>query len=239
MMSINNMIYTVTLNPAYDKTYTVSGFLPGGTNKVHSTSVKTGGKGLNVSRVLSGFGIPNLALGIADEIFCAAITREKIRHDFIITQSQVRTNIKISDEKHGIVTELNETGSNVSPEVFPKIEAKLEEYLKKGDIVIFTGSLPPGAPDDIYKKWIGLCHRKSVLSILDTSGIALKEGIEAKPYMIKPNLDELCYLAGRPLISISDIQSEALKIASSGIKKVLVSMGGDGAVLVSGNNVIT
>ena len=232
------MIYTVTLNPSYDKTYHLTDFLLGSTNRAEPACTKPGGKGLNVSRVLNTLGIPNLALGIADIEFCNALT--EIEHDFIISGNPVRMNIKIHDASHGNVTELNEMGSEVSSELLDRVKDRLDKYLSAGDIVVLTGSLPPGAPCDIYRTWIELCHSKSALPVLDTSGEALKEGIKAKPVMIKPNIDELCFLAGRSLSGQSDrscIISEAAKFRASGIKYVLVSMGKDGAILVSGNGV--
>ena len=116
------------------------------------------------------------------------------------------------------------------------LEVKLNNYIKTGDIVIIAGSLPPGVQDDIYKTWIETCHNKSVISVLDTSGFALAHGVKACPYMIKPNLDEFCSLTGKTLTNISEIKNEASKLVSKGISKILVSMGKDGAVLFSEND---
>jgi len=218
------MVYTVTLNPAYDKTLIVSDFKVGGTNKVQTVTAKTGGKGLNVSRILNALGVPNIALGFADESFSSAATMDGIKNDFVITETPVRTNIKISDIDIGVVTELNENGAEVSEVLLYEIYDKLEKYLIKDDIVVFTGSLPPGVPDDIYRTWIEKCNKNSIITILDTSGEALREGIKAKPYMIKPNLDEFSYLSGRQLVKRYEILAEVNKLINAGIKKVLISM---------------
>ena len=232
-----DMIYTITLNPAYDKTYKVSSFEEGKTNRVQSVNTTVGGKGLNISRILSSLNTPNLALGIADSIFVDFIASEGIKNDFTIITNPVRINIKILNTSKNIITELNEAGADVTEANIDEFKNNLVKYISGGDIAIFSGSLPPGVPYSFYRELIELCNKKSVISILDTSGAALKEGIKAKPFMIKPNIDELSYLTGKYLSSVSEIQTEALKIASCGIDKVMVSMGKDGAVLASGKDV--
>lgn len=227
------MIITVTLNPAYDKTYVVDDFEKGETNIAQSITIITSGKGVNVSRILLEFGIENIAIGISDKEFLSALKLEGINENFVITDTPTRTNNKIVDSKQKITTELNESGQPVSNESLNLVQKCLEKHLKKDAIVIFSGSLPPGAPDDIYKQWIDICHSKNATTILDTSGSALLEGLKAVPYMVKPNLRELEFFAGKKLNTVSEISAAAFEMSQLGIKKVMVSMGSKGAILVS------
>ena len=231
------MIITVTLNPANDRTYELDGFIDGGTNRAQSVSSRPGGKGINVSRALTGLGVRNLAMGIADSAFAEWLRSEGIDSDFVITDSRMRTNIKIVDTNRGITTEINERGPHVDDRTLGLVQEKLEKRLSGGDIVVFSGSLPPGAPKDIYRSWISLCRSKGAVSILDSSGIALREGLNAVPYLVKPNLAELEYLEGRQLADATQMCEAAANILSAGVEKVIVSLGVGGAVLLSRNGV--
>ena len=227
------MIITVTLNPAFDRTYVVDDFKKGETNKVCSNTTIPGGKGVNVSRTLLKFGMKNIALGISDKEFAATLESESIVQDFVLSDIPTRTNIKIVDTNQSITTELNESGQPVSKKLLDLVRERLEKHVTKDDIVVFSGSLPPGVPNDIYKRWIDMCRLKDAITILDASGSALLEGLKAIPYMIKPNLSELEFFAGKKLDNITQIKTAALELSQLGIKKVLVSMGGKGALLVS------
>jgi 1-phosphofructokinase len=153
----------------------VNDFIKGETNKVQSIIGTPGGKGINVSRTLLKFGIDSLAIGIASNDFINAVSAEGIDNDFVLSENTTRTNIKIVDSSQGITTELNEPGQPVSFELLNDVRERLEQHLSKDDIVIFSGSLPPGTPNDIYREWIELCRSKGVITILDTSGLALFE----------------------------------------------------------------
>ena len=227
------MIITVTLNPAFDKTYVVDDFKKGETNIVQTISNIPGGKGINVSRTLLKFGVKSTAIGISDEKFANAIKLEDINEDFVLTDIPTRTNIKIVDTNQNITTELNELGQSVSNELLCLAKKRLEKHLIKGSIVVFSGSLPPNAPSDTYRQWIDLCHTKSVIAIMDSSGPAFLEGVKAAPHIVKPNLRELEFFAGKQLNNITEIKTAALELSQLGIKKVVVSMGDKGAMLVS------
>jgi 1-phosphofructokinase len=227
------MIITVTLNPAFDKTYTLTNFKYGDTNIVKSIKSNPGGKGINVSRALLKLGKDSLAIGVSCREFADAVRFEGISEDFVITDTPTRTNIKILDATQNITTELNDSGKPISESLLCSVQKCLEKHLTTGDVVIFSGSLPPSTPIDIYRQWIDLCHSKNSFTILDTSSFALREGLKATPHIVKPNLSELEFLLGKKLSDNNDIFEAASELISTGVSKVIASLGSKGAIFVS------
>jgi 1-phosphofructokinase len=232
-------IWTVTLNPALDKTVSVDGFEPGHTNRIRSMRLDAGGKGINVAKVLRGFhaavGAFGCQAGNTGEAIRKKLDSLGIPHRFLEAEGETRTNLKIVDERSQVTTELNEPGLLVTPEL---LETLLQEYralLDTAAVMVLAGSLPPGAPEDFYCKLIELARERGVPTILDADGPALRRGVEALPFAIKPNLDELQRLTGRKLESEPDILAAAKELVERGIGQVLVSMGGDGSLFVAGD----
>ncbi|MBR2916768.1 MAG: 1-phosphofructokinase [Clostridia bacterium] len=227
------MIYTVTLNPAIDYMAVVTDFKPGELNYADYGNMTFGGKGLNVSAVLSSFEVENIALG-----FCGGWTGDAIikmaqeagvKCDFIRLEGQnSRINVKI---KSGAETELNGKGPTVSGVALNALYEKLSE-LKEGDILVLSGSVPKGLSPTIYMDLMSRLP-KGVKTVVDASGQALKNALSMKPYLIKPNAQELGDMYGVKIEVKTDAIFYGRKLVDAGAENVLVSLGGGGAVLVT------
>lgn len=232
------MIYTCTITPSIDYTVYLPTFQAGGLNRTNEVYYYPGVKGINVSRVLQRLGVNNVALGFAGGFTGDYITRflaqEKINTDFINTNEITRINVKI---KAGEESELNGPGPQVNEvqqqELLTKIQA-----LSAGDWFILAGSLPDTITLAFYQKIANLCKQKEIAFVLDTSGPNLKSLIQTKPFLVKPNQDELGELFDTTITSKQDAVFYAKKLVASGIKHVIVSLGGDGAILVTENETL-
>ncbi len=232
------MIYTVTLSPALDRTLTIPGFTAGRVNRVESVRLDPGGKGINVSKNLLAMGVPNRALGLlggdTGERIEAALKKMGLETDFVPVSGETRTNTKIFDPESGETTDLNEKGPEVLSRELEALRQRVRSTVHGGDTVIFSGSLPQGAPETTWRDFIHLCRSKGAKTYLDTSGPALKEALEARPYLIKPNLEELSFLTGRTPDTAQSVIADARTVALAMGSTVVASMGGDGAVMVRG-----
>lgn len=231
------MITTVVLNPAVDKIYFVDNFQPGGMYRVKETIRSAGGKGINVSRVITALGGNVLSIG-----FKAGHTGEWLAQqlknlgavtEFIEVEGESRTNNNIIDKTRGTETEVLETGPLITEEALQKLISVYDEALKKTKVVVCSGGLPAGVGNDIYKTLIVKAKKYDIRVILDSSGEVLKQGIEAKPYMIKPNLRELGSLVNRELKEVEEVLEACRCIQREGVEIVLASLGEKGAILVS------
>lgn len=231
------LLLTVTMNPALDKTVSVDGFELGSTNRIRSMRLDAGGKGINVAKVLKGFDTNVSAFGLQAGSMGKAmrqkLTALGIPHRFLEAEGETRTNLKIVDERSQVTTELNEPGFRVTPELLEELVGEYRQALDDAAVVVLSGSLPPGAPADFYRTLIQIAKEKQVPAILDADGMALAHGVKASPYAIKPNLRELERLTGLALKSDEDILAAARQLISEGTQLVLVSMGGEGSLLVS------
>lgn len=234
------MIYTVTLNPAVDKTLEISGLSLGSVNRTDSNRTDAGGKGINVSKVIKTLGGESIAMGIVGGSTGSMIEQYMaklgIKTDFVHVDADTRTNIKIIDTENHVNTDINEQGNPVGTQAVDEAEQKLRSVLKAGDTVVLAGSVPRGCPADIYAKLVRLCNSYDALTILDVDGALLKEGLNAKPFLIKPNIDELSRICGKTLKTPADAAAVAKKLISGGIPRVVVSLGGDGALFCDENN---
>lgn len=223
------MIYTVTLNPAMDHILTLPEELaPGILNRAETEEVKIGGKGINVSLILKELGIESVAMG-----FIAGFTGTTLEHalkeqgiqtDFIrLPGGNTRTNIKVSGLNE---TEINGVGPNVTENELLKLIKKISK-LQPGDILVLAGANARGLCDDTYAR-IMLATPKGVKIIVDGSGELLKQAVYCEPYLIKPNEEEL-----RELIAPDGtVEWMARKAQEMGAHSVLVSLGGNGALLL-------
>ncbi|MBQ5770305.1 MAG: 1-phosphofructokinase [Clostridia bacterium] len=232
------MIYTVTLNPARDRTVVISDFAAGKVNRIKSFRDDPGGKGINVSKVIKSLGGRSVAMGIlggsTGEYIRNCLDEMGIENDFVFVEAETRTNIKVFDDKNLVTTDINEAGSPVSEETLGKVLEKILENARKGDMVVFAGKIPAGAPSDLLQKWIGTLKQNGVSAVLDADSRTLKEGVKAAPMLIKPNEIELGELLGETLDSADKIVKGAKRVmAENGIAFVAVSMGADGAVFVT------
>lgn len=231
------MIYTVTFNPSLDYIVSVSDFELGKTNRTTTEQMLPGGKGINVSTVLQNLGIENTALG-----FVAGFTGKKIeeeaakigfQYDFIpVSEGFSRINIKLKDFDG---TEINGKGPEIEREAVEKLFDKLE-CLKEGDILVLAGSIPECMPDSIYKDIMVRLQEKGILFVVDATKDLLVNVLEYRPFLIKPNNHELGEIFNVKLDTREEVIPWARKMREKGAKNVLVSMSGEGAVLVDEND---
>ena len=228
------MIYTVTFNPSLDYIVSVNDFRLGLTNRTDSEQIFPGGKGINVSTILTNLGIESTALG-----FVAGFTGEEIvrgeeergiRSDFIQIGSGIsRINMKL---KNIDGTEINGMGPKISPEKVEELMKKLD-VLGEGDVLVLAGSIPASMPDDMYSRILERMDGKGVVSVVDATGDLLLNVLKYRPFLIKPNNHELGELFGVRLTKRKEVAPYARKLQERGARNVLVSMAGEGAVLVA------
>ena len=228
------MIYTVTFNPSLDYLVSVGDFVPGRTNRTRTEQMLPGGKGLNVSQVLKNLGEKSIALGFAAGFVGEEIIRrmEELGVDtrLILLENGVsRINVKLLDVEG---TEINGMGPDIPEEALKKLEDRLES-LTQGDFLVLAGSIPKSVPKTIYRD---ICRRLSgsgVNIVVDAEGQLLLEVLPFHPFLIKPNKHELGGLFGVTLKKRAEAVPYARKLQEIGARNVLVSLAGEGAVLVS------
>lgn len=229
------MIYTVTLNPALDKTVEVPDFTLNAVNRTVSVRRDPGGKGLNVSKVIRALGGESRAFcilgGAAGGFIRSAAEGLGVPVTAFSGPGETRTNTKIVDRARHTNTDLNETGLPVPPETLRALRDALLAAALPGDTAVLAGSLPPGTAPALYRDWTSALKKQGVRVFLDTDGEPLRTGAAAAPYAVKPNRDELARLCGRPLPTLEDVAAEAARLCESGIEMALISLGGDGALL--------
>lgn len=237
------MIYTVTLNPALDKTVEIPSFAADSVNRITTMRTDPGGKGINVSKVISKLGGQSIATGILGGdtglAIQSALKTMGLKTSFRFTEGETRTNLKVIDPVNHTNTDINEPGVTVSEEILNGLLAQLTAGLEKGDIVVLSGSLPKGSPRDTYYTWTGACKKAGAKVILDADGELLGAGLKASPYLIKPNNHELSQLLGETLATPEELNKAARRLMEEhGIAKVVVSMGGKGALYVTQDETI-
>lgn len=230
------MIYTVTFNPSIDYIVTVDPFELGMTNRTSQEMMLPGGKGINVSQVLQNLGFENTALGflagfVGDELQ-RLVTEYGINADFVRTEEGIsRINVKV---KNIDGTEINGMGPVISKEKLEKLKNQIRS-LGSGDALILAGSIPQSIPDSIYSELMADLAQKDVLTIVDATKDLLVNVLPYKPFMVKPNNYELGELFGVELKTREEVVPYAKKLQEMGAVNVLISMAGEGAVLVDAN----
>lgn len=237
------MIYTVTLNPALDKTVEIPSFTVDSVNRIVKMRTDPGGKGINVSKVIDKMGGKSIATGVlggsTGTAIQSALEEMKLESSFLFAEGETRTNLKVVDPERHTNTDINEPGLTVTDELLNSLLKELLEKLGEEDIVVLSGSLPKGAPKDTYYTWVKACRDAGARVILDADGELLAEGLKASPYLIKPNNHELSGLLGQTLETPKELEHAAKTLMSQyGIEKIVVSMGGEGALYVTGEKTI-
>ena len=229
------MITGVCLNPSFDKTVEVDALALGEVNRIRSVRVDMGGKGVNVAVVARRLGLDALCIGCMGEQGAQHFTRlmdeEGLPHRFLTVPGAVRTNLKVVSRDGKGVTELNEPGAPLSGKAMEDFFALAKEEAARSEYVVLTGSLPPGCPDNTYGELIRAMG--GTRCILDAGGPVLRLGVEAGPFLIKPNLAELEQALGAQLRTLRAIRDAALIFLRKGASHVVVSMGAMGAMYVS------
>ena len=236
------MIVTVTLNPAVDKSLTVPRFEVGKTNRGEVGRTDAGGKGINVAKAVKQFGAEVCALGFVagsnGRFILEALAASGIPADFCDVPGETRVNLKIHDPVYGTETELNEPGFQVFPEHLQAMKEKIKTYAPRCEVMIFSGSLPPGAPPETFAELITTACALGAKCMLDTAGPALRYGLEAKPLLIKPNRAEVQELLQVRLRTRRELGEASRKLLAMGAEKVVISMGADGAVAATKQNLL-
>ncbi len=235
------MILTVTLNAAIDKRYVVDGFKVGEVNRVKECAYTPGGKGLNVSKPAAIAGAKVVATGFvgghAGHYIEDSLKAFGIESAFYHMEQESRSCINIWDEVSQVQTEFLEPGFAVTEEDFERFVVRFRELVQDADVVAMSGSVPKGLDGSAYQRLVAVVKEAGKKVILDTSGALLTAGIEAKPTMIKPNIDEIRMLTGSTCDDLDEIIRAAEQIHSEGVEIVAVSLGGDGSIVVSDEGV--
>lgn len=233
------MIYTITFNPAIDYIVSVENYKSGIVNRAASEKVLAGGKGINVSTVLKNLGHDNTALG-----FTAGFTGDEIRRildtmgvktDFIhLDTGMTRINVKLKCDDE---TEINGIGPEISDSALNELYTKLDK-LQDGDILVLAGSIPSSLPESVYCDIMARLKDKDLKIIVDATRDLLVNVLEYKPFLIKPNNHELGEIFGKELKTDTEIIQCAKQLQGKGARNVLVSMAGDGAIMLTENGEI-
>ena len=227
------MIYTVTLNPSIDYIVRLDQVQVGSVNRMDSDDKFAGGKGINVSRVLKRLDVPNTATGFiggfTGKFITDTLAEEEIETRFVQVAEDTRINVKIKADQE---TEINGTGPNVEPEQLEELKAILSS-LTAEDTVVFAGSSAKNLGNVIYKDLIALTRQTGAQVVCDFEGQTLIDSLEFNPQLVKPNNHELGAIFGVTLTELPEIERYAKEILAKGAQNVIISMAGDGALLVS------
>lgn len=239
------MIYTVTMNPAIDYVMHVDRIEEGRTNRSAREELYFGGKGVNVSTVLAELGVESVALGFVagftGEALERAVSRRGVKTDFIrLREGYTRINVKLKADGREISldgallpimeTELNAEGPTICAEAAEVLLTKLDR-LRAGDTLVLSGSVPNSLPRDFYRQILARLEGRGIRFVIDAAGELLRSTLEYKPFLIKPNLHELEELVGKTLATDTEIEAAAQSLREAGAANVLVSLGGEGAML--------
>lgn len=230
------MITAVCANPCIDETILVEELTLGIVNRVLEKRTDASGKGVNVAIVQKRLGGDAVCIGYNytknGALVNSRLEADGVPYDFVECEGAVRSNYKIINRLDGKMTEVNEKGGPVNEAQKEALLDKCAQYAAKSQMMVFSGSLPAGCDDTFYRELIKACG--SAPCVLDTEGKKFGVGLEAKPFMVKPNQYELSLYVGKELKTHGEILQAACSIIEKGIKIVTVSMGGDGALITDG-----
>ena len=234
------MIYTVTFNPSIDYIVRLEQFTPGEINRVNYEQILPGGKGINVSIVLKNLGHDSTALGFLAGF--TGVAMQQMLHTFGVTDDFVRLddgfsriNVKIKAERE---TEINGQGPVITQEAQRALFAKLDR-LTRGDTLVLAGSIPNTLPDDMYERIMEHLAGRGIRIVVDATKNLLRRVLKYRPFLIKPNNHELGEMFGIELKTDDDIIFHAKKLQEEGATNVLISMAGDGAILLTSEGVFS
>lgn len=228
------MIYTVTFNPSLDYIVSVDDFQVGRTNRTTSELILPGGKGINVSTVLWNLGIESTALGFVAGFTGDVIEREVrklgVRSGFIHLEDGIsRINLKLRNIEG---TEINGQGPAIGEAQVERLMGQLNE-LKQGDVLVLAGSIPSTMPDDMYRRIMAMLSGRGVLTVVDATKELLLPVLEYHPFLIKPNNHELGEIFDTELRTREEVIPYGHRLRELGARNVLISMAGEGAVLIA------
>ncbi len=236
------MIYTVTLNPALDKTLIATGLEPEVINRAEVARVDCGGKGINVSRALRNLGLESVAMGLvggaAGELLRQGLAQLDLRADFTSVSSETRVNLTIHDQRRNALIKLNEAGPAVTAQEIRALVDQVRARVAPGDWWVLAGNLPPGAPDDLYATLISAIAAGGGRALLDTSGTPLVLGCGARPFLVKPNRAEAEFALDTRLATRDGLRRGLGAFLRLGIALPVISLGAEGAAAASGGEML-
>ena len=239
-MSINqkSKVVTITLNPALDLTGSLDALSVGSVSLVSKGSLHAAGKGVNVAKVLSDLGAEVTVTGFLgrdnEELFCQLFEEMNANDEFIRVDGATRINVKLV-EQDGRVSDINFPGVDVSEQAIAEFEVRLFELAKTHEFFVLAGSLPKGISPELCAEWIEKLHKMGKKVLFDSSRAALAAGLEAHPWLIKPNDEELSEFVGRELETPEACQKAAQDLAQKGIENIVVSLGSKGVMWLGKN----
>ncbi|MBE6594396.1 MAG: 1-phosphofructokinase [Ruminococcaceae bacterium] len=234
------MIYTVTLNPAVDYVVHLPAFAEGATNRATGEEIYFGGKGINVSLVLRELGVTSTALGFVagftGDALEAHLAAAGVQTDFLrLPEGFTRINVKV--KSGGRESEINGKGPAVPLEMVEVLLEKLDR-LEEGDTLVLAGSVPGTLPSNIYERMLAHLSGRGVRFVVDAEGALLRATLGYRPFLIKPNRRELSGLVGRTLSNDGELAAAARELQAAGAQNVLVSLGGEGALLLDAEGTV-
>ncbi len=240
-MSQSNRVVTVTINPAIDQTITIPNFTAGTVNRVQSSRMDAGGKGINVASFLADFGQPATVTGFLgadnDEIFRRLFAQKGIEDRCVRIAGQTRIGVKVTDPALHKTTDINFPGQTPNPADIKRLFAILNELASVHEWFVLSGSIPAGVSAGIYADMVRTLACRRVL--LDTSGEGFRQAVATGPWLIKPNVDELSEFVGEPLKTHAAIIAAARGLMQQyAIASVVVSMGKEEAIFIEGEETL-
>ncbi|WP_413375552.1 1-phosphofructokinase [Alkalihalobacillus sp. 1P02AB] len=230
------MITTITLNLALDKTYFLSNFQKGKTNRIKQVHEEPGGKGINVAKVLQTLGyevkVSGFSGGFTGSKVQKLLNEKLITHQFIQIEDESRECINLIADVNGQETELLEQGPTIQPLKWEELCQSVQQLASQSEFVVLSGSLPKGVPINAYGQLINIIHQADAKTILDTSGEPFQAAISEKPFLIKPNEHELAHWLGKEELSRQDMIWGAEKLHDHGIPHVCLSLGANGVFYI-------
>ena len=237
------MIATVTLNPSLDKTVTVEQLIVEEANRWTSFRRDPGGKGINVARVIHELRGETIAYGfiggVDGEILKQLLQQQEVPFDFTPIKGEIRSNLIITNIKTNRQTRIDAPGPNISKGELESLISKIIHMEPKPDFLVMAGSVPPGVPDNIYTRLIEEVKAQGVKTVLDSDEQWLKEGIKAKPTVIKPNIHEAEDLLGIKLEDEASIVKAAKILVNQGIEVVVISRGAEGLIVATNTRTLS
>ncbi|ARC85494.1 1-phosphofructokinase [Clostridium argentinense CDC 2741] len=229
---------TITLNPSIDRRYNIKNFERGKVFRADDFQYTPGGKGLNVAKVIKTLNEPVIATGFlggrSGSYIVEKLDEMNIRHNFVSIDGETRSCLAIISDD-GSQTEILESGPLISQKDMQRFYKLYEELIRQDEIICISGSMPKDVDIETYKNLIETANREGKKILLDTSGEALKKGMEAIPYLIKPNKEELENLIGNVIFTEEDIIKAVSPIIKEGINIVAVSLGREGCLVFNDN----
>ncbi|MEL0658794.1 1-phosphofructokinase [Psychromonas arctica] len=234
--TVHNKVVTITLNPALDLTGSLDTLNIGSVSLANKGSLHAAGKGVNVAKVLSDLGAEVTVTGFLgrdnEALFCTLFSEMNAQDEFIRVDGSTRINVKLV-EQDGQVSDINFPGVEVSEQAITEFETCLFKLAETHQFFVLAGSLPKGISPELCASWIEKLHQLDKKVIFDSSRAALAAGLDAHPWLIKPNDEELSEFVGRELETPEACQQAAQDLASKGIENIVVSLGAKGVMWLS------